>query len=144
MPFVSNPNNLMRNPVGPGTSSVSPLLTFPMYFSLIFLYQHYSASSNPPEHPSVLPVAMPKIWALPDHRRLLQVPHQMYYDPLHPCRPTVTFSTRGWPGVRVRDILNRTAMVDAPYDMPFLSYGWRTTKVFLEVSLFPRALFHYY
>lgn len=75
---------------------------------------------------------MPKKWVLPDHRRLVRVPRKLCYEPLHaPYRP-VTFSTNGWPGVRVRDVLNNTVMVDAPYDTPFLPYGWRTTRVSLE------------
>lgn len=114
MAYISNPNLLMRNPVGPGTSI------------------YYAVASNPPPHPSSWSQEMPEGWSLPDQRRLIHVPRSPMYTVSSQTLPPVTFSTKGWPGVRVRDILNGTLWVDTPYDTPFLRFGWGSTRISLD------------
>lgn len=114
MPYTSNPNSLMLNPVGPGTSI------------------YHAIASNPPPHPSSWHQEMPERWFLPHQRRLIRVPRPLMHRTSNQTRPPVTFSTNGWPGVRVRDILNGTIWVDEPYDTPFSRFGWRSTKISLE------------
>ncbi|KAI6044725.1 hypothetical protein EDC04DRAFT_256844 [Pisolithus marmoratus] len=75
---------------------------------------------------------MPEGWYLPDQRRLVRVPRPPVCMASNQTQPPITFSTNGWPGVRVRDILDGTLRVDTPYDMPFLRFGWRSTRISLE------------
>ncbi|KAI6123417.1 interferon-inducible GTPase-domain-containing protein [Pisolithus croceorrhizus] len=116
MAYISNPDFLMRNPIGPGTST------------------YYAIASNPPPHPSTWSQEMPEVWFLPDQRRLIRVPRSPMYTASNQSHPPITFSTNGWPGARVRDILNGTLWVDTPYDTPFLRFGWRSTRISLEVG----------
>ncbi|KAH7924666.1 hypothetical protein BV22DRAFT_1129640 [Leucogyrophana mollusca] len=104
----------MRNPVGPGTTT------------------HYSRMTNPPRHPSAMHADMPPYFHLPDGKRLARLPRGVLFTPSQESIPAITFSTNGFPGARVKDILKDTVLVDAPNDRVFEQHGWRTTNVALE------------
>lgn len=133
-----NPSCLMLDPSGPGSIHVSIFPAFPSSVSTkvpcALLSQHYSVVSNPPPHPSAMHAEMPEYWVFPDRRSAVRLPRRHEQSPPQESFPPITFSVDGWPGVRVRDVLNHRVVVDRPYDTPMAHFGWRSTVVNLEVS----------
>lgn len=84
---------------------------------------------------------MPDRWVLPDRRSAVRLPRPRQLSPPQESFPPITFSVKGWPGVRVEDVLNHAVMVDCPYDMPMAHLGWRSTVVNLEVSSYVLDIF---
>ncbi|KAG1716071.1 hypothetical protein ID866_1097 [Astraeus odoratus] len=121
-----NPSSVMINPSGPGSA------------------HHYALVSNPPPHPSLMHSEMPGHWVLPDGRRVVKLPRPDEFTPPMQTLPPVTFSTRGWPGVRIKDLKDDAFMVDCPYDTPFAHLGWRSTVINLAASLLFLALCSYW
>lgn len=78
---------------------------------------------------------MPPYWVLPDGRRTEHVPRPHGLNPSIESFPGITFSTGGWPGVRVKDIF-KGKVVDNSTDAVFAHLGWRATNLSLEVSMF--------
>jgi hypothetical protein len=76
---------------------------------------------------------MPSHWFLTDGRRTEHVPRPHGISPVQESFPGIAFSTGGWPGVRVKDILKQKVVVDNPSDAVFAHHGWRTTVIALEV-----------
>ncbi|KAH7904367.1 hypothetical protein BJ138DRAFT_927141 [Hygrophoropsis aurantiaca] len=109
-----NPQQLMHNPAGPGSAA------------------HYSRMTNPPAHPSAQRAHMPAKFVLPDGKQLVHLPRPVLFTPALESIPPITFSTNGFPGVRVRDVLKAMVLVDRPNDQIFEQHGWRTTNVSLE------------
>ncbi|KAL4073174.1 hypothetical protein V8B97DRAFT_1916578 [Scleroderma yunnanense] len=118
-----NPNNLMLDPSGPGST------------------YHYSVVSNPPIHPSSMHADMPERWVLPDRRCLVRIPRPLQFSPPQETFPPITFSVGGWPGVRVKEVLTKSVMVDCPYDTPLAHLGWRSTVISLEWPGYVRRTF---
>ncbi|KAI6123416.1 hypothetical protein EDD16DRAFT_1566325 [Pisolithus croceorrhizus] len=119
-----NPGNLMIDPSGPGSA------------------YHYSVVSNPPPHPSVMHSQMPEYWVLPDGRHVVHLPRSLNYTPPMETFPPITFSVRGWPGVRIKDLTRNQVIVDDPYSTPMAHLGWRATVLNLEWPGYPRSTFH--
>ncbi|KAH7919492.1 hypothetical protein BV22DRAFT_1199458 [Leucogyrophana mollusca] len=99
-----NPQQLMHNPSGPDTAT----------------------------HPSSLHTDMPPYFLLPDGKRLVRLPRAMLFTPAQKSTSAITFSASGFPGVRVKDVLRATVLVDEPSDRVFEHHGWRTTNIALE------------
>ncbi|KIM65823.1 hypothetical protein SCLCIDRAFT_111995 [Scleroderma citrinum Foug A] len=118
-----NPSCLMLDPSGPGS------------------IHHYSVVSNPPPHPSAMHAEMPEYWVFPDRRSAVRLPRRHEQSPPQESFPPITFSVDGWPGVRVRDVLNHRVVVDRPYDTPMAHFGWRSTVVNLEWPGYSRRTF---
>ncbi|OJA19523.1 hypothetical protein AZE42_03203 [Rhizopogon vesiculosus] len=95
-------------------------------------YGHYGRSAHPPPHPSLLRAPMPPHWFLTDGRRAEHVPRPLGINPSQESFPGIAFSTGGWPGVRVKDILKQKVVVDNPTDTIFAHHGWRATTLALE------------
>lgn len=119
-----NPGSLMVNPSGPGS------------------VYHYSVVSNPPPHPSIMRSQMPEYWVLPDRRRVEHLPRALNYSPPMETFPPVTFSVRGWPGVRIKDLLKNQVTVDDPNATPLAHLGWRATVINLEWPGYARRTYH--
>ncbi|KAI6027347.1 hypothetical protein BKA83DRAFT_2870591 [Pisolithus microcarpus] len=121
-----NPGNLMIDPSGPGSA------------------YHYSVVSNPPPHPSVMHADMPEYWELPDGREVARLPRPINYTPPMETFPPITFSVRGWPGVRIKDLCakNSVIVVDDPYATPMAHLGWRATVLNLEWPGYPRSTYN--
>ncbi|KAF9222889.1 hypothetical protein BS17DRAFT_767634 [Gyrodon lividus] len=94
--------------------------------------QHYARIVNPPVHPGAMHAPMPQYYALLDQRRIERVPRPPHLSPAQESIPAITFSANGWPGVRARDLLKDTIIIDAPHDAVFAHHRWRTTVVNLE------------
>lgn len=120
-----NPGSLMINPSGPGSA------------------HHYSVVSNPPPHPSVMHADMPEYWVLPDGREVARLPRPLNYTPPMETFPPITFSVRGWPGVRIKDLkVDNPIIVDDPYATPMAHLGWRATVLNLEWPGYPRSTYN--
>ncbi|KAG9308906.1 hypothetical protein JVU11DRAFT_11366 [Chiua virens] len=85
-----------------------------------------------PVHPGAMRAPMPQYYALPDQRRIEHIPRPAHLSPPYESIPAVTFSVRGWPGVRVKDILKDTLIIDSAGDSVFEEHGWRSTVLNLE------------
>lgn len=93
---------------------------------------HYVWNANPPPHPSMMRAEMPLYWTLRDGRTAKRVPRSQEFTPSQQTFSGITFSANGWHGVRVKDILNRTVVVDCPTDTIFVDHGWRATTLALN------------
>lgn len=68
-----------------------------------------------------------------DQRRIERVPRPLHFSPPYDSIPAVTFSVKGWAGVRVKDVLKDTVTIDAANDTVLEHHGWRSIVVNLEV-----------
>jgi hypothetical protein len=78
---------------------------------------------------------MPPFWTLRNQIVVERVPRPPALSPTMQNFPGITFSTNGWGGVRVRDLLRGTVTVDHSTDTIFAHHGWRETTLALEVSI---------
>lgn len=78
---------------------------------------------------------MPLYWELRDGRIAKRVPRSREFTPSQQSFPGITFSADGWYGVRVKDILKGTVVVDRPTDAVFAHHGWRETTLAIKVSI---------
>lgn len=76
---------------------------------------------------------MPQYYALSDKRRIERVPRPPHLSPPYESIPAITFSVNGWAGVRVKDVLKDTVVIDAANDAVLAHHGWRSIVVNLEV-----------
>ncbi|KIJ08150.1 hypothetical protein PAXINDRAFT_158218 [Paxillus involutus ATCC 200175] len=94
--------------------------------------QHYARVANPPIHPGAMHTSMPEWYTLLDQRRIEHVPRPLQFTPAQESIPAVTFSANGWPGVRLRDIMEDRVIVDSPYDTVLAHLRWRSIIVHIE------------
>ena len=78
---------------------------------------------------------MPEFYMLLDQRRIERVPRPPHFSPPHETAQAITFHAHGWPGVRVRDVLKDTVVIDSPNDPVLVTHGWRSTVVNLQVRI---------
>lgn len=93
---------------------------------------HYVWNTNPPPHPSTLQAEMPQFFILGDQNVAKRVPRPPKFTRTKETFDGITFSTNGWPGVRVRDLLRGTVTIDHSTDTIFTKHGWRETTLALE------------
>ncbi|KAG2359156.1 hypothetical protein BDR07DRAFT_234845 [Suillus spraguei] len=93
---------------------------------------YYALQANPSPHPATMLVEMPPYWRLRDGRLAKRVPRLQRFSPSQQSFPGITFSSDGWCGVRVKDILRNRASIDCPTDLVFAHHGWRATNLSLE------------
>ncbi|KAG2066917.1 hypothetical protein BDR04DRAFT_1120844 [Suillus decipiens] len=77
---------------------------------------YYALQANPSPHPATMHVEMPPYWHLRDGRLAKRVPRSQRFSPSQQSFPGITFSSDGWCGVRVTDILHNRASIDCPTD----------------------------
>ncbi|EGN96344.1 hypothetical protein SERLA73DRAFT_154688 [Serpula lacrymans var. lacrymans S7.3] len=115
-----SPQQVMLNPNGAGSPG------------------HYARLQNPPQHPSLQAAVdqseMPDTFYSVNAIRLRHLPRSNFHTPKHQTIPGIIFSSRGYPGIRVKDILlgQGRAIVDSPHDFIFKGHGWRTTTLNLN------------
>lgn len=80
---------------------------------------------------------MPQYWTLSNQIRVERVPRPPTLSPPMESFDGITFSTNGWGGVRVRDLLRRTVTVDHSTDTAFAHHGWRETTLALRWPGYP-------
>ncbi|KAH7918571.1 hypothetical protein BV22DRAFT_1041669 [Leucogyrophana mollusca] len=89
---------------------------------------------------SAMHAAIPPFFPLPDGKRLARVPHTLLSTASRGSIPPIKFSTNGLPGIRVKDVLKATVLIDGPNDRIFEHRGWRMTNIALEwPGYVPRA-----
>lgn len=76
---------------------------------------------------------MPQYHTLLDQRRIERVPRPLHLSPPYESIPAITFSVNGWAGVRVKDVLKDTVIIDGANDTVLEPHGWRSIVVNLEV-----------
>ncbi|KAF8125091.1 hypothetical protein EV363DRAFT_677949 [Boletus edulis] len=94
--------------------------------------QFYVHTLNPPIHPGGMHAAMPQYYTLQDQRVIERVPRPPQLSPPSESVPAITFSVNGYPGVRMKDIQKDRVTVDAPNDLVFEEYGFRSIVINLE------------
>ncbi|KAF8125122.1 hypothetical protein EV363DRAFT_1453986 [Boletus edulis] len=71
-------------------------------------------------------------YTLQDQRVIERVPRPPQLSPPSESVPAITFSVNGYPGVRMKDIQKDRVTVDAPNDLVFEVYGFRSIVINLE------------
>ncbi|KAF8428435.1 hypothetical protein L210DRAFT_865775 [Boletus edulis BED1] len=104
--------------------------------------QHRARAADPPIHPSAMRNDMPQFFMLSDQRPIEHVPRPPRLSPPQESIEAITFYAHGWPGVRVKDILKNTVVVDSPNDLVFEERGWRATILHLEWPGYDPVIYH--
>ncbi|KAG6370530.1 hypothetical protein JVT61DRAFT_11314 [Boletus reticuloceps] len=87
--------------------------------------QHQAHAADSPIHPAAIAQRHATIFLSPPQESI----------------EAITFYAHGWPGVRVKDILKNTVVVDSPNDPIFEERGWRATIVHLEWPGYDPAIY---